>query len=100
MGLEPLYMPCSGMKCGDIIYRSTLDPSLRLEERGLNPALLGLGGFSLAYLFTQPGIFPGFIDYYFLAPLFSAFRKKLDRLRLLARKQARLKTEILSDQKG
>lgn len=78
LGLEPLYMPCSGMKCGDIIYRSTLDPSLRLEERGLNPALLGLGGFSLAYLFTQPGIFPGFIDYYFLAPLFSAFRKKLD----------------------
>ena len=21
-GLEPLYMPCSGLRCGDIVYRS------------------------------------------------------------------------------
>ena len=77
LGLEPLYMPCSGMKCGDIIYRSTLDPSLRLEERGINPTLIALGGAAFAYLFTKPGIFPGFIDYYFLGPLFEVFRKKL-----------------------
>ena len=77
LALEPLYMPCSGMKCGDIIYRSTLDPSLRLEERGVNPQLVALGAAALLYLFAKPGIFPGFVDYYFLAPAYSLLRKKV-----------------------
>merc|ERR1712091_55476 len=65
------------MKCGDIIYRSTLDPSLRLEERGVNPQLVALGAAALLYLFAKPGIFPGFVDYYFLAPAYSLLRKKV-----------------------
>ena len=77
LALEPLYMPCSGLKCGDMVYRSTLDPALRLEERGINPYAIGLGGAVATYLLVHPGIFPGFIDYYFLAPLFGLFRKKL-----------------------
>ena len=77
LALEPLYMPCSGLKCGDMVYRSTLDPALRLEERGINPYAVGLAGLAATYLLVQPGIFPGFIDYYFLAPLFGVFRRKV-----------------------
>jgi len=76
-GLEPLYMPCSGLRCGDIVYRSTLDPALRLEERGINPYSVALGGLVFTYLFSTPGILPGFLDYYFLAPLSGLLRKKL-----------------------
>jgi len=77
LGLEPLYLPCSGMTCGDIVYRSTLDPVLRLEEGGPTLKALLLGGAVAAYLFASPGIFPGFIDYYFLAPLSILFRSKM-----------------------
>lgn len=58
------------MNCGDVIYRSTLDPALRMEQklfpdwRGL--VLLGAG---LAYLLLTPGVIQGAIDYYVSAPL-------------------------------
>ena len=76
LGLEPLFLPCSGMKCGDIVYRSTLDPVLRLEQGGitaLGAVLLGAAG---AYLFLKPGILRGFVDYYALALIDRGFFRK------------------------
>ncbi len=78
------------MNCGDVVYRSTLDPKLRLEEarrRAIpwlhasahasspaQPPLITQGGFALlllvlGYLSATPGAGAGFLDYYVLAPL-------------------------------
>ena len=66
---EPVVLPCSSMNCGDIVYRSTLDPVLRMEERVLSPQGLLLLAASLSYLFSKPGVLQGMVDTYFLAPL-------------------------------
>jgi len=65
LAYERVTLPCSSMNCGDVIYRSTLDPALRMERklfpdpRGL--LLLGLG---LLYLLAKPGVLAGAWDYY------------------------------------
>lgn len=89
------------MNCGDVVYRSTLDPKLRLEEarpRGRarvphtlsvltrsprisssrpQAPLITTGGAAIlaavgAYLSITPGAGAGFLDYFFLAPLAAA----------------------------
>jgi serine/threonine protein kinase len=70
LAYERVTLPCSSMNCGDAIYRSTLDPALRMERklfpdwRGL--LLLGTG---LLYLLSTPGVLAGAIDSYISAPL-------------------------------
>lgn len=54
---------------GDIVHRSTLDPVLRMEERGLNPQGLALLAAAAWYLFLTPGVLPGAIDTYVKTPL-------------------------------
>lgn len=69
LGLEPVVLPCSSLNCGDITYRSTLDPVLRLEQKvGITPQGLGLLALALAYLSATPGVLAGAVDYYILAP--------------------------------
>lgn len=48
---------------------STLDPVLRMEERGVNPQGLALLAAAATYLFVRPGVLPGAIDTYIKAPL-------------------------------
>ena len=62
-----------------MIYRSTLDPALRMEEkRGITEvgalilATLGL------YLTITPGVLGGFVDYYVLRPLLGQKRYTID----------------------
>ncbi|PSC67135.1 Serine threonine-kinase chloroplastic [Micractinium conductrix] len=69
LAYEPIVLPCSSMNCGDITYRSSLDPVLRMEERALNPQGLALVATAAAYLFLRPGVLPGAIDTYLKAPL-------------------------------
>lgn len=68
LAYEPVALPCSLMKCGDVVHRSTLDLVLRKEVTGLDwrgvVLLAGVG----VYLFLTPGVLPGFIDYYILGP--------------------------------
>lgn len=66
---EPVVLPCSSMNCGDIVYRSTLDPVLRMEQRVLSPQGLFLLAASFSYLFAKPGVLQGLVDTYFAAPL-------------------------------
>ena len=66
LALEPLYLPCSAMNCGDAVYRASLDPTLRLEEEGITLLGLFIVVNALGYLLVKPGILRGFFDYYFL----------------------------------
>lgn len=69
LAYEPVVLPCSSMNCGDITYRSSLDPVLRMEERGINPQGLALLAAVGLYMFQRPGVLPGAIDTYLKAPL-------------------------------
>lgn len=69
LGLEPLVLPCSSMNCGDITHRSTLDPVLRMEQRGVNPYGVAFVMLLLSYLGAKPGVLAGFADMYVAAPL-------------------------------
>jgi len=69
LAYERVALPCSTMICGDIIYRSTLDPNLRMEERGISPLGIGLIVACVCYLFAKPGVLPGIVDYSFVAAL-------------------------------
>lgn len=69
LAYEPIVLPCSTMNCGDVTHRSTLDPALRMEERGLNPWSLVLLAAAAAYLCAKPGVVVGAFDYYIAAPL-------------------------------
>jgi serine/threonine protein kinase len=69
LGYEPVVLPCHSMNCGDIVYRSSLDPVLRMEQRVLSPQGLLLIAGSLSYLFSKPGVLQGMIDTYVAAPL-------------------------------
>ncbi|KAL4422647.1 hypothetical protein ABPG75_008844 [Micractinium tetrahymenae] len=69
LAYEPVVLPCSSMNCGDIVYRSSLDPVLRMEERVLNPQGLALVAAALLYLNLRPGVLDGAIDTYIRAPL-------------------------------
>ena len=42
-------------------FYSTLDPVLRMEQKGINPWGLALLGTGLAYLFATPGALPAAI---------------------------------------
>jgi serine/threonine protein kinase len=66
---EPVVLPCSSMNCGDIVYRSTLDPVLRMEQRVLSPQGLLLLAATFSYLFSKPGVLQGMVDTYVSAPL-------------------------------
>ncbi|CAG9460793.1 unnamed protein product [Pedinophyceae sp. YPF-701] len=69
LGYEMVVPQCSQMNCGDTIYRSTLDPKLRMEERSVDvPALLAVVVPTLVYLNLRPGVLPGFVDTFFKAP--------------------------------
>ena len=62
-----------------MIYRSTLDPALRMEEKEI---ITGTGAFILAtlafYLTITPGVAGGFVDYYILRPLLGQKRYSID----------------------
>ncbi|EYU34597.1 hypothetical protein ABFS82_05G029500 [Erythranthe guttata] len=64
-------LPCTVMECGDIIYRSTLPKSdaITLTIPG---AILALG--TLSYLWSTPGVAPGFFDMFVLAFVERIFR--------------------------
>eukprot|EP00884_Botryococcus_braunii_P013258 jgi/Botrbrau1/21933/Bobra.0249s0056.1 len=63
---ERVVLPCQNMKCGDVIHRSTLDPVLRMEQKGFSWQGFALIGSLLAYLLVRPGVLQGAIDYYIL----------------------------------
>lgn len=69
LGYEPVVLPCSSMNCGDIVYRSTLDPVLRMEQRVLTPQGIALVAVTLSYLFSKPGVLQGMVDTYVSAPI-------------------------------
>ncbi|KAL4852866.1 Serine/threonine-protein kinase stt7 [Chlorella vulgaris] len=69
LAYEPIVLPCSSMNCGDMTYRSTLDPVLRMEEKGINPQGLALLAAAAFYLTRRPGVLSGFFDTYFQAPM-------------------------------
>lgn len=69
LAYEPVVLPCSSMNCGDIVYRSTLDPVLRMEQRVLSPQGLALLSASLLYLLSKPGVLQGMVDTYVSAPI-------------------------------
>lgn len=46
---------CRKAKLNAVRSRSTLDPVLRLEQKGINPQGLGLVALLLAYLTATPG---------------------------------------------
>ncbi|EFN52381.1 hypothetical protein CHLNCDRAFT_26777 [Chlorella variabilis] len=69
LAYEPIVLPCSTMNCGDLTHRSTLDPVLRMEERGINPQGLALLAAAAFYLTRAPGVLSGFIDTYLQAPM-------------------------------
>ena len=62
-----------------MIYRSTLDPALRMEEKEI---ITGTGAFILAtlafYLTITPGVLGGFVDYYIRRPLLGQKRYTID----------------------
>lgn len=72
LAYEPVAAPCSLMNCGDVVYRSTLDPVLRKEVGGPSWQIFALLAAAGVYLFVTPGVLPGFFDYYFA----SAMQKK------------------------
>lgn len=72
LAYEPVALPCSLMKCGDVVYRSTLDPVLRKELMGPDWRALALLAAAAGYLFLPPGVLPGILDMY----LFSAVYRK------------------------
>ena len=57
-------LPCTVQNCGDMIYRSTLDPELRRE---LKPLFTAQGAALLSTLFIflsiTPGALPGYVEY-------------------------------------
>lgn len=55
---------------------STLDPVLRMEQRGINPQGIALLAAIFSYLFAKPGVLPGLLDMYIGAPL-QRFRTKI-----------------------
>jgi len=57
-------LPCSMMKCGDVLHRSTLDLELRGELSGPDWRTFALLAAAGAYLFVPPGVLPGAWDYY------------------------------------
>eukprot|EP00270_Netrium_digitus_P006939 TRINITY_DN2001_c0_g1_i3.p1 TRINITY_DN2001_c0_g1~~TRINITY_DN2001_c0_g1_i3.p1 ORF type:complete len:615 (+),score=150.37 TRINITY_DN2001_c0_g1_i3:235-2079(+) len=69
-------LPCTVMECGDVIYRSTLpqNDSLRVTAGGI--AFLSI---LAAYLWSTPGVAPGFWDMFVLAPMETRFRRKLSK---------------------
>lgn len=69
MAYERVTLPCSAMNCGDMIHKSTLDPVLRMEQKGINPEGVGLLALALAYLTATPGVLAGAIDYYIIAKI-------------------------------
>eukprot|EP00210_Caulerpa_lentillifera_P006879 g6576.t1 len=69
LAYERVALPCSTLSCGDVIYRSTLDPNLRMEQHGIAPLGLFLIAACVYYLFITPGVIPGMIDFYFTAAL-------------------------------
>ena len=69
LAYEPVVLPCHSMNCGDIVYRSSLDPVLRMEQRVTSPQGLLLVVGVLSYLFSKPGVLQGMIDTYVAAPL-------------------------------
>ncbi|XP_052199898.1 serine/threonine-protein kinase STN7, chloroplastic [Diospyros lotus] len=64
-------LPCTVMECGDIIYRSTLprSNSITLTVPGV---ILALG--AVSYLWSTPGVAPGFWDMFVLAFVERLFR--------------------------
>eukprot|EP00227_Mantoniella_beaufortii_P010389 CAMPEP_0197593732 /NCGR_PEP_ID=MMETSP1326-20131121/18897_1 /TAXON_ID=1155430 /ORGANISM="Genus nov. species nov., Strain RCC2288" /LENGTH=676 /DNA_ID=CAMNT_0043159765 /DNA_START=89 /DNA_END=2116 /DNA_ORIENTATION=- len=76
-------LPCSVQNCGDMIYRSTLDPQLRGEVAPLftpvGLTILTVLGF---YLTITPGVLGGFVDYYILRNLLGQKRYSIDDFEL------------------
>ncbi|GMH32543.1 hypothetical protein BSKO_00377 [Bryopsis sp. KO-2023] len=69
LAYERVALPCSTVNCGDVIYRSTLDPALRMEQRTIEPLGLIIFAAVTSYLLATPGVLQGLVDTYVLAPL-------------------------------
>lgn len=69
LAYERVVLPCHNLGCGDVVHKSTLDPVLRLEQRGIDPKGVALVLFLAAYLAATPGVLAGAIDYYILDKL-------------------------------
>ena len=70
LGVGAVGLPCTVQNCGDVVYRSTLDPVLRMEARaGFTPGGASLIAFVLGYLAVSPGPGAGMLDYFLLAPV-------------------------------
>lgn len=67
---EPVALPCSLMKCGDVVYRSTLDTALRGEDTGATVQGVSLVALAAAYLFVPPGPVPALLDLYVFSSLY------------------------------
>ncbi|GLC41994.1 Serine/threonine-protein kinase STN7, chloroplastic [Pleodorina starrii] len=76
--LEQIAAPCQVMKCGDMVYRSTLDPSL-YKNGGFDWKTAALLAPVLGYLLLPPGVLPGAIDYYIKAPLKRKEARAIDK---------------------
>jgi len=72
-------LPCTVMNCGDITYRSTLDPELRMEQTGVSPVAWALLAILGGYVSIKPGVLSGFVDFYLLAPFDRATRPRLKK---------------------
>lgn len=76
LGVGAVGLPCTVQNCGDVVYRSTLDPVLRMEARaGLTPGGASLIAFVLGYLAVSPGPGAGMLDYFLLAPIDKLVRR-------------------------
>ena len=61
------------------LLRSTLDPSLRMEDDGISPFFWVILGVLLTYLTATPGVLQGFVDTYIVAPFLGLTRPSLKR---------------------
>eukprot|EP00271_Cylindrocystis_brebissonii_P011127 TRINITY_DN2790_c0_g1_i1.p1 TRINITY_DN2790_c0_g1~~TRINITY_DN2790_c0_g1_i1.p1 ORF type:complete len:643 (-),score=121.23 TRINITY_DN2790_c0_g1_i1:904-2832(-) len=77
-------LPCTVMECGDVIYRSTLPAGAPFQLTVGGVMLLLITG---AYLWSTPGVAPGFWDMFVLAPLDILRRRKLTKADLVLGKK-------------
>lgn len=75
-------LPCTVMQCGDVIYRSTLprNDGLTITAPGVALALA-----TVSYLWSTPGVAPGFFDMFVLAFAERLFRPSFRKVRSLFR---------------
>eukprot|EP00252_Welwitschia_mirabilis_P010581 TRINITY_DN2390_c0_g1_i1.p1 TRINITY_DN2390_c0_g1~~TRINITY_DN2390_c0_g1_i1.p1 ORF type:complete len:592 (-),score=96.90 TRINITY_DN2390_c0_g1_i1:188-1963(-) len=64
-------LPCTVMECGDVVYRSTLPQT---DGISITPPGVLLSFVIVSYLWSTPGVAPGFFDMFVLAVIERLFR--------------------------